>query len=78
MLGLSPFLNDRELFDPFFEFGNKFLKDYEKDMVKCRVDITEEEGCYKITAELPGFTKEEIGIDLDGNRLTIKAEHSEN
>ena len=77
MFNLIPFSNDREFFDPFFDFGNRLFSDYEQNMIKCRVDITEDEQGYKIAAEIPGFSKEEIGIDLGGNRLTIKAEHNE-
>ena len=29
------------------------------------------------TADMPGFRKEEIHIDIDGDRLTISAEHSQ-
>ena len=39
-----------------------------------RTDITEKDGVYTLTAELPGFKKEDIKIDIHGDRLTISAE----
>ncbi|MEG1972371.1 MAG: Hsp20/alpha crystallin family protein [Oscillospiraceae bacterium] len=41
-----------------------------------RTDIKEENDKYVLEAELPGFTKEEIHLDLDDDRLTISAQHS--
>ena len=40
-------------------------------------DIEEKEDSYVLTAELPGFQKEDIAIDVSGNTLTVKAEHRE-
>ena len=40
-----------------------------------RTDITEKDGVYTLTAELPGFKKEDISIDIDKDCLTISAEH---
>ena len=42
-----------------------------------RMDIKEEEGEYLITAEVPGFTKGEIDIEVKDNLLTISSEHKE-
>lgn len=42
-----------------------------------RTDITEKDGVYTLTAELPGFKKEEISIDIDKECLTIAAEHKD-
>jgi HSP20 family molecular chaperone IbpA len=36
-------------------------------------DITENDEEYRISAELPGFSKDEIGIDVGESNLTIKA-----
>ena len=43
-----------------------------------RTDISETNDAYKLEAELPGFAKEDIKVDIDDDTLTIKAEHSEN
>ena len=42
-----------------------------------RTDISETNDAYKLEAELPGFKKEDIKVDIDDDTLTIKAEHSE-
>lgn len=42
-----------------------------------RTDISETADGYKLEADLPGFCKEDIHIDIDDDILTIKAEHTE-
>ena len=37
------------------------------------VDIKEEDKRYVLTAELPGLTEKEIGIDVNGSYLTIRS-----
>lgn len=44
-----------------------------------KTDIKEDEKSYVLEADLPGFKKEDIAIDVDNGYLTITAErHSEN
>ncbi len=43
-----------------------------------RTDVIEKDDSYQLEAELPGFNKEDIKIDLKDNLLTISASHSEN
>lgn len=43
-----------------------------------RTDVIEKDNCYQLEAELPGFNKEDIKIDLKNDVLTISASHSEN
>ena len=40
-------------------------------------DIEDNGDAYTLTADLPGFKKEEISIDLNGDLLTLTAEHKE-
>ena len=40
-----------------------------------RTDITEKDGKYILEADLPGFKKEDISVDIDKDCLTISAEH---
>ena len=42
-----------------------------------RCDISEKGDQYMLEAELPGFDKKDIGIELDGDMLTISATHEE-
>ncbi|MCG7338142.1 Hsp20 family protein [Staphylococcus sp. ACRSN] len=42
-----------------------------------KVNVYQQNNNYTITAELPGFNKEDINIEYDNNILTISAEHSD-
>jgi len=42
-----------------------------------RMDIKESDSEYTITAEIPGFTREEISIEVKDNTLTISSEHKD-
>jgi HSP20 family protein len=42
--------------------------------VPMRVDVSEADGAYTVRADLPGVPKEAIHVDIDGNRVTIRAE----
>lgn len=41
------------------------------------VDITEDNGNYKVTAELPGMSEKEIEVVVSGDMLTLKGEKQE-
>ena len=41
------------------------------------VDITEDDGNYKMTAELPGMSEKEIEVVVSGDMLTLKGEKKE-
>ncbi|MCQ2425425.1 MAG: Hsp20/alpha crystallin family protein [Lachnospiraceae bacterium] len=43
-----------------------------------RTDIRQTDSGYLLEAELPGFKKEEIAVDLEGKTLTITAKKEEN
>ena len=42
--------------------------------VPMRVDVTEADGAYVVKADLPGVPKEAIHVEIDGNRVTLRAE----
>ena len=42
------------------------------------IDVTEDEKSYIVTADLPGVTKEDIQVTIDGNQVTIAAEVKRN
>ena len=42
-----------------------------------RTDISETADGYKLEADLPGFRKEDIHIDIDDDILSIQAEHKD-
>ena len=39
-----------------------------------KVDVSEANGDYKVTAEIPGVKKEDIQVDIDGDLVSISAE----
>ena len=49
----------------------------EKSFSGFSTDVIEKDGNYILQAELPGFTKEDITIDLKNDVLTIAASHKE-
>ena len=63
-----------------FSYLDKLEKDFFGDAIgsfsQFRTDIIEKDDRYILQAELPGFTKEDIHIELEGDYLTIRAEHN--
>lgn len=76
MLSLTPFGYRRvSSYDPFRELeelSNSFWND--GDFSGFQTDIKKVDGKYVLEAELPGFKKEDIHIDIDKDTLTISAE----
>ena len=66
-------------YDPFKElraWQKNFFND--ENAVTIKTDIKDTGDCYVIDAELPGYKKEEINVDVNDDILTISAEkHNE-
>lgn len=88
MFSLTPFnRRDAGLARPFglfdvnsvFEnfFNDSVMPTFYTSSVQMKVDIKENDKNYVIEAELPGIKKEQIGIDLENDLLTISVEHKE-
>ena len=82
MFELTPFgrhRSDIDVYDPFRDLAlleDNFLKG--ASLAAFKTDIKDTGDSYVLEADLPGFKKEDIDIDIDGNYLTISAErHSE-
>lgn len=85
MFEIIPMTNSRSFWSPFREmdslarafFNEPFFS--EKAQIKpFRTDIRKIENGFVLEADLPGFDKKDIAVDIDGDILTIKAErHSE-
>ena len=41
---------------------------------RAKVDVAEQNGAYKVTAELPGVKKDDIKVSIDGSQVTLEAE----
>lgn len=75
-------------FNPFNElartdpFGDDFFKGFALRPVygsaesapQMRLDIAEDDKAYKVMAEIPGVTRDEIHVSVDGNLVSISAE----
>lgn len=85
MFELRPYRrNSINVWNPFSEMGemekrlfnNSFFSN--ADLAEFKTDITDEGDYYELKADLPGFKKEDISLNLDGDTLTIQAQrHSE-
>lgn len=63
--------------DSIFNYLEKeFLGSSTRSIGSFKTDIVDKGDKYLLQAELPGFKKEDIYIDLDGNYLTIQASHT--
>ena len=77
MFELTPYSTHRSVYDPFNLF-NDFFGTNANSVMELRTDITDKGDAFVLEADLPGFKKDDIKIDLENDRLTIKAErHSE-
>ena len=76
MFELTPYSTRRSMMDPFNFFSDFFGTN--NAPMELRTDITDKGDAFVLEADLPGFKKDDIMIDLENDRLTIKAErHSE-
>lgn len=83
MFHLRPFSrrND-DFYDKFTQlvdemFNQDFLPSLNGKFNSLRTDITETKDAYLVEADLPGFSKENIQIELENNQLTIRAKRDE-
>jgi HSP20 family protein len=65
-----------DLVDDFF---NGFLVgparlEVEAPVRRMKIDVAEQNGEYKVVAELPGVKKEDIKVNIDGDEVSITAE----
>ena len=83
MFELRPFErrnNRMTAYNPWDEMERAFFGDgaWNRSLAEFKTDIQDKGASYLLQADLPGFKKEDIHIDLDGETMTIRAErHSE-
>lgn len=83
MFDLMPFGRNNSVNRWFDEFERSFWPDFFKDSyfdskwAGFKTDIIDNGKEYLIEAELAGFNKEDINIEVNGNRLTISAKKDE-
>lgn len=76
MFDLMPFERRTRNLSNFFDaFDKTFFSDFPASFSEIRTDIIDQGDKFLLQAELPGFDKEDIKIDLNGDTLSISAEH---
>ncbi len=76
MFDLMPFgRNDNNLFNYLDNVEKNFFSGFNTSQF--RTDILDKDDHYELQAELPGFQKEDIHIDVENDTLTISAEHND-
>jgi HSP20 family protein len=68
-------------FDPFLDMTDLFpasrLRSLFREMPaepEIRMDVSEDDKAYYVKADIPGVSKEDIHVDIDGNRVSVTAE----
>ncbi|MCL2020246.1 MAG: Hsp20/alpha crystallin family protein [Oscillospiraceae bacterium] len=72
MFRITPY-KSFDLLDVFRDFENDFFGS-EMPVTTCKTDIREENGIYFLEAEMPGFNKEDIKIDIEDGKMCLSAE----
>ncbi|HLR78315.1 MAG TPA: Hsp20/alpha crystallin family protein [Burkholderiaceae bacterium] len=62
-------------FDDFFRnFPGLALSAESQDEGRIRLDVSENDNAYTVRAEMPGIKKDDVKVNIDGNRVSIRAE----
>lgn len=77
----SPLLSNITRFDPFSNveellkgFGMRPFSTETETPSLIKIDLTENDTAYTVHAEIPGMKKEDVKVQVDGNRVSISAE----
>jgi HSP20 family protein len=72
------------VYDPFAEVFPELFRGFMQPATRgaqeaggaleIRVDVKEADGAYQVQAEMPGVKKDDIHVQIDGNRVSISAE----
>jgi HSP20 family protein len=80
----SPLSSDIARVDPFYNiddwFKNFGMRPFSMEVENAptiKMDVTENDTAYTVCAEIPGVKKEDIKVQIDGNRVSIGAETKE-
>lgn len=80
----SPHSGDIARFDPFYNIGDWFdwprnfgMRPFSMETDNAptiKMDLSESDTAYTVRAEIPGVRKEDVNVQIDGNRVSISAE----
>ncbi|WP_371765416.1 Hsp20/alpha crystallin family protein [Massilia sp.] len=81
MTSFEPFA-DLMSFDPARGFENLLREfgrpgHFSQDARALRLDVEETDDAYDVSADIPGVGKDDIKVEIDGNRVTIAAERKQ-
>lgn len=76
MFALTPFERKSfDLFNAFHDFENDFFGN--TSITRFKTDLRDDGDKYVMEAELPGFDKEDIRLDITGDTLRLTAQHKQ-
>lgn len=84
MFGLVPFATGNELMKEEGRLFNRLLDAFDTPFTSAmstsgfKVDVKDNGTAYELTADLPGFKKEDISLGYENNYLTLSAKREEN
>ena len=70
-------------YDPFGELFDDLFKGFlvrpvvaegREAAPRLKIDVTEQNGAFKVKAEIPGVKKDDIQVNVDGDQVSISAE----
>lgn len=75
-------INELTRFDPLFNMDDVYNRFMMRPLFRegmgiepqIKMDVKESDGKYLVKAEIPGVTKNDIKVTVDGNRVSISAE----
>ena len=67
----SPFM---DIDDWLNDFGMRPLSQEMERMPQIKIDLIENDQCYRVKADIPGVKKEDIKVKVDGNIVAINVE----
>ncbi len=77
----SPLSGDIARFEPFYNIDDWFkgfgMRPFSMDMESApqiKIDVTENDTAYNVRAEIPGMKKEDVKVQVEGNRVSISCE----
>lgn len=79
MYSMMPFGRTHSLANLFDDFDRHFFGDLtHSNLPAFRTDIRDDGDQFLLDADLPGFNREDIQLELQGDILTITAQHQDN
>lgn len=78
----NPFRSELARFDPLFDMDDMFnrfmMRPISRELMEMepqiKMDVKEANGNFLVKAEIPGVNKDDIHVNVEGNRVSISAE----